>query len=375
MAAGRRAVLRILVFNPSYPPVPCGVGDYVWGLAEALTRAGHDVTVITAAGATNASQGPPRVLPLLRNWDVIEFLRAWRHFARPWPQIVVSGFPAVVTTSRSRLLYLVPGLAKLTLRRPRTVYVVHEFIRTGDTERRRLRLALSTADRIIAVTEAERDAIVTRYSSTASRTIVRHNPPTIPIARWDTTADRSLRDSLALAGRPLIAYFGFLWSAAKGFEDLLEAIASRDVGLVVTGSLDPVHHPYHAHLVTEIERLGVADRIRWLGFLADDDVARLLRAADIVALPYRGGAQSGYTSLIASLINGAAVITTRGPETPPWLEDERTALLVDPCDPPGLAAAIDRLLADARLATSLRKHACQLAFGWEELVEAVANDG
>src|SRR3954465_3626219 len=87
--------LRILVFNPSYPPVACGVGDYNRGLAAALVRAGHDVTVITAAQIPAEEGGPVRVLALLGNWDVGSFLRAWRQFARPRPDLVVSGFPAV----------------------------------------------------------------------------------------------------------------------------------------------------------------------------------------------------------------------------------------------------------------------------------------
>src|SRR5438046_2422076 len=82
--------LRILVFTPSYPPVACGVGDYTRGLAAALTRGGHDVTVITGVATTTKAERPVRVLPLLRNWDVSAFLRAWPRFARPRPDLVVS---------------------------------------------------------------------------------------------------------------------------------------------------------------------------------------------------------------------------------------------------------------------------------------------
>ncbi len=75
--------------------------------------------------------------------------------------------------------------------------------------------------------------------------------------------------------------------------------------------------------------------MRWLGFLDEVAVGRLLRVADAVALPFRGGAESGYTSLLEAAVNGAAVITTRGPQNPPWLVDGETALLVDAGDPAG----------------------------------------
>jgi glycosyltransferase involved in cell wall biosynthesis len=363
--------LRILVFNPSYPPVACGVGNYTRGLAEALVRAGHDVTVVTGPSSPAVDKGL-RVLPLLREWDIGAFLRAWRRFSRPRPDVVVSNFPSVVEGRYSRLLYLLPRLAKLTLRRPRTIFVVHEFIRTGDVERRRLRLALSAADRIVAVTEAERDAIVALYPSVAARTIVRHNPPTTPVAALDPQADARMRATLGPRERPVIGYIGLLGAATKGFEELLEALGQTNALLVATGSLDPAN-AYHVHVASQIERLGLGERVRWLGFISDEEAGRMLRVVDAVVLPYRGGAESGYTSMLAALVNGAAVITTRGRQNPPWLTDGETALLVEPEDSPALASAIERLLSDERLAAQLRAGARGLSFGWEALVEAVSS--
>jgi glycosyltransferase involved in cell wall biosynthesis len=363
--------MRILVFNPSYPPVACGVGAYARGLATALARAGHDVTVITGAASTNTVDGSPRVLPPLRDWGVRAFLRAWPRFARPRPDVVVSCYPAVVVKgSYVRLLYLVPGLAKALLWRPRTIFIVHEFIRADETEQRLLGLALRAADRIVAVTEAERDAIVARYAWAAARTVVRHNPTTIPVAADDPQADARMRAALGPPERTLIGFIGLLWAAAKGFEELLEALARTDAVLVATGSLDPAN-AYHAHVAAQVERLGLGERVRWLGFLSDDEAGRLLRVVDAVVLPYRGGAESGYTSMLAALVNGAAVITTRGPQNPAWLRDGETALLVDPEDPAALAGAIDRLLTDDRLAARVRAGARGLSFGWDEIVEAV----
>ena len=362
--------MRILIFNPSYPPVACGVGDYTRGLAVALVGAGHDVTVVTGATSTPTADGPPRVLPLLSTWGVGAFIRAWPRFARARPDIVVSGFPAVVSGSYSRLLYLAPGLAKATLRRPMTIFIVHEFIRTGEAERRHLRLALRAADLIIAVTEAERDAIAARYPWSAARTIVRHNPPTIPTAAEDPAADARTRASFAPPERPVIGFVGLLSAPAKGFEELLEALARTDALLVATGSLDPAN-AYHQHVAAEIQRLELDERVRWLGFVSDEQAGRLLRAVDAVVLPYRGGAESGYTSMLAALVNGAAVITTRGPQNPAWLRDGETALLVEPEDPAALASAIERLLNDEHLAARLRRGAFSLPFGWEEIVGAV----
>jgi glycosyltransferase involved in cell wall biosynthesis len=361
--------MRILVLNPSYPPVACGVGAYTRGLATALVQAGHDVTVITCVASTPFADGPPRVLPLLREWGLVAFLRAWPRFPRPRPDLVVSCYPAAFEGSHS-VLYLAPGLAKTLLGRPRTVFILHEFVRSGGIEQCLLRLPLWAADRIVAVTEAERDAVVARYPSLAARTVVRHNPPTISVAADDPEADARMREAFAPHERPLIGYIGLLWGAPKGFEDLLEALVETDALLVATGSLDPAN-AYHEQIASLIERLGLNGRVRWLGFVGDEEAARLLRVVDAVVLPYRGGAESGYTSMLAALVNGGAVITTRGPQTPSWLQDGETALLVDREDPVALAKAMTRLLTDDRLATHIRAQARSLSFGWDEIVEAV----
>jgi glycosyltransferase involved in cell wall biosynthesis len=361
--------LRIFILNPSYPPVACGVGAYTRGLATALVRAGHDVTVITCAASTSAVDGPPRVLPLLSEWGFVAFLRAWPRFPKPRPDLVVSCYPAAFEGSHSAL-YLAPGLAKALLGRPRTVFILHEFVRSGGIEQRLLRLPLWAADRIVAVTEAERDAVVARYPSVAPRMVVRHNPPTIPAVPIDADADARTRVALASGMRPVIGYIGLLWGPPKGFEDLLEALAQTDALLVATGSLDPAN-AYHGQIAKLIERLGLEERVRWLGFVSDEEAARLLRVVDAVVLPYRGGAESGYTSLLAALVNGGAVVTTRGPQNPPWLQDGETALLVDREDPAALATAITDLLTNERLATHIRAQARALSFGWDEIVEAV----
>ncbi|MHB8491054.1 MAG: glycosyltransferase family 4 protein [Solirubrobacteraceae bacterium] len=365
--------MRILIFNPSYPPVACGVGAYTRGLAEALVRAGHEVTVITSARSTTMEEGPPRVVPLLEQWHMRAFLRALPRLARLRPDLVVSCYPAACDGAHSGL-YLVPGLAKALLGWRRTIFIVHEFIRAGGIDQRLLLLPMLAANRIVAVTEAERDAIVERYPFLAARTVVRHNPPTMPVAPVDPGEDARIRERFAPPGRFVIGFIGLLWVANKGFEELLEALARVDAVLVATGSLDPAN-PYHAHVAAEIERLGLTDRVHWLGFVTDEEAGRTLRVVDAVVLPYRGGAESGYTSLLAALVNGAAVITTRGQQNPPWLRHGETALLVDAQDPAALASAIDLVLTDDGLAARLRAGARDLSFGWDELVEAVTTEG
>ena len=136
--------------TPPIRPCACGVGDYTRGLAVALVGAGHDVTVVTGATSTPSADGPPRVLPLLRTWGIGAFLRAWPRFARPRPDHRRLGLPR--GRLRQLLAALVSGSRAWRRRRSgrrRAIFIVHEFIRTGETERHQLqaRAACSGPDR------------------------------------------------------------------------------------------------------------------------------------------------------------------------------------------------------------------------------------
>ena len=311
------------------------------------------------------------MLPLLRDGERSgRFCALGRALSGTSGVLVVSGFPTIVEGDYARMLYLFPGMAKALLGWPRTTFVVHEFVDLQETERRWLVVALKAADRIIAVSEAERDALLARYPWAASRTVVRHNAPKTSVATHDPAADARMRETLASHGHPVIAFFGHIMGPKKGFDELLQALARIDATLVATGSLD-TSDPYMAY-VRGSDRAARPRRARTLAWVSGArGVGRVLRVADAVVLPYHGGAKSGYTSLLAALVNGAAVITTRGPENPPWLRNGETALLVDSVDPATLASAIERMLEGA----STSRRVCgleraSLEFGWDEIVEA-----
>ena len=361
--------MRILVFNPSLPPLPCGIGQYTARTAGALSAAGHDVTVVTSAALAGAPTPGPRVrvVPALRDWAALDYARAWRRFSRPRPDLVVSGYPSVIPGSKARLLYLLPGLAKLTLGRPRTVFVVHEFERTGRVAQRLLALALRAADDVVCVTDGERDAVVARHPFAAGRARVVQNGSSIDAVPADPVAAAALRRRIA-GDRPLVVFAGRLSSADKGLEELVEAVAGTGAVLAASGTLDRADAAHRA-VAARIKHHGMRDRVRWLGDLGDGEMGRLLQAADAVAVPFRGGAESGYTSLLAPLVAGAAVVTTRGPRTPGWLRDGENALLVAPSDAAALGVALRRVLGDPTLAERLRAGGCALRplFGWERV--------
>lgn len=125
---------------------------------------------------------------------------------------------------------------------------------------------------------------------------------------------------------------------SKGFDTLLDAVAKTpDVYLWLAGDGD-----LDADLRAQAERLGVADRVRFLGWR--DDQAALLAACNVCVVPSRHEPLSNVVLEAWSL--GVPVLATAS-EGPSWLiQDGENGLLVPVDDDTALAGALDALRSD-----------------------------
>ncbi len=147
----------------------------------------------------------------------------------------------------------------------------------------------------------------------------------------------------ALDGRRLLLSFGYV-RPYKGVEDAIHAMAHvrADAVLAVVGECWDDDAPYRA----AIAAAGVDERVRLdLRFVGNDELPALFGAADAVVLPYRAASQSGVAALALGFER--PVVATAVGGLPELVDDGATGALVPPRDPPALAAAIDRVLADA----------------------------
>ena len=129
--------------------------------------------------------------------------------------------------------------------------------------------------------------------------------------------------------------------------------------------------PLRAALEAEAERLGLAERVRFLGVRRDRDT--LFAAMDVFALPSRWEGLS--LALVEAMGAARAVVATRVGGNPEVLTHGETGLLVPPDDQPAFADALDGLLADADRRRALGARAADEArrrFGIDEHVEQLA---
>ena len=180
--------------------------------------------------------------------------------------------------------------------------------------------------------------------------------------------DGPFEDPFAGVGRPRVLFVGRL-APQKGVRNLVAAAGlledmSAQVLLVGDG-------PERPALEREAERIGLGDRLHFLGFVAHDRLPAVLAHADLLVLP------SLYeelgTVLLEAMQAGLPIVASKTGGIPDVIEDGVNGLLVPPGNPEALAHAIDRLLADRDLAYRLSEGARERGkdYDWEVLAERV----
>ena len=280
----------------------------------------------------------------------VHFIRLWR-LGVPLPMEWLAGRAAV---------YYSPDFILPPLTGGRALVTVHDltFLRVPDAADPRLAAFLTAA---VPRAVARADHILADSAHTRrDLSELLHVPPDKVSVVYPGVAPRFRRvdDPAALAAvrarygldGPFILGLGTL-EPRKNLARLIEAfarLAARGLphSLVLAGGRGWLYDPIFA----QVERLGVKERVRFLGYVADDDLPALYSLADAFAFPslYEG---FGLPPLEA-LACGTPTVVSNTSSLPEVVGD--AALQVDPTDVDALAEALVRLVTDAALRGRLR---------------------
>jgi glycogen synthase len=169
-----------------------------------------------------------------------------------------------------------------------------------------------------------------------------------------------------LPPRPRVLFLGRL-HVQKGVDVLVRAVAGLPgVQLVLAGD-----GPERAALRRLVRRLGVGDRVRFLGFVPRAQVPALLHAADVLALPSRY--EELGTAVIEGMRAGVPVVAADTGGVSSTITHGVTGLLVPSGEPEALAAALRQVLTDRALAARLVEAGRERSRGysWEVLGDRV----
>ncbi|GAA1223084.1 glycosyltransferase family 4 protein [Prauserella halophila] len=390
--------MRVLLLSWEYPPVVVGgLARHVHALARHLVADGHDVTVLCRhVAGTDAGTHPTshevvdgvRVVRVAEDPMHLTFERdlvAWtlsmgHAMARAGHALLGTWRPDVVHAHDWLVTQPAIGLAEAAgVPLVGTIHATEAGRHSGWLSHPLNQQVHSAewwlanrSDALITCSHAMRREVAQLFDLDAQTISVIHNG--IEERGWQVPAEEvaTARERHSPDGAPLLLYFGRLeWE--KGVQDLLGAlpeVRERHPGtrLVVAGI-----GRHHDDLVEQAHTLGMAEAVDFVGHLPDLRLRAVLAAADAVVLPSRYE-PFGIVALEAAAARRPLVASTAGGLGEVVIDGE-TGLAFVPGDVPGIANAVDAVLADTG-AAERRAHAAQsrLAadFDWAHIATSTA---
>ena len=294
----RRIALAVFRLTPAG-----GLEQHALRLAEILTRRGCQVTMITTRPPATAPPGVVIELVAARGSTNHGRLAAFAddaarsvagRFERTVALHAIPGFDAIFCADPSRAALTGP---RRWLPRYRTY---------AELERRALAVG---AGPVLMLSSAQLSAFAANHPGARSR--LRLLPPTVDRLRADPAAatpaaNGGARRALALDAGPVWLWLG-LQPRTKGLDRMLQALPAASSARLLVCGLDPASRG-GADALRLATRLGVEDRVKWLGFVSDPALGEAMAAADLLAHPSRADVTG--TVILEALASGLPVVTT-----------------------------------------------------------------
>ena len=334
-------------------PVLGGISEHVHFLSRELVALGHEVTVVTGNARSAASlrtidrdaerdygyvtRRIGRAVPLPMNGSIARST----FLAMPWATMRRELLGADVVHAQGLIGPVLPLLAAAVSEAPVTVGTFHTYVEGGrhwgyHLAGGYLNRVLGRLDRRIAVSDACVDGLTGAFPG-------RYDviPNGVDCERFHPMAP----DTPAPAGPPRILFVGRL-EPRNALSDLLRAAATvarsgREFVIQVAG--DGPTRGVNERLA---KRLGIADRIEWLG-LIHDDLPERYRQATMLAAPCT--LASFGVILIEALASGTPIVCADNVGFRRVIRDGAPGRFVPMRDPDALAAAIADVLDDGAL--------------------------
>lgn len=357
--------LRVGIDASALPPERTGVANYLYGLLRGLARVDSDSQYVVFAQPGHIAR-----LSIDRPNFVFEAVDLPQRGLRlAWEQVTlprrVSAHGLDVLHSPHYTMPLSHPAASVVTFCDMT-FILHPELH--ETLKRiffpaMMRWSARHADRLITISESTRHDLVRLWGIAPERVTavplaagVEYQPPS-PGAIASACAQYGVR-----AGS-YVLYVGVL-EPRKNVDGLVAAFGRvaavvPGMDLVIAGKRGWMYD----RIFAQVEALGLADRVRFIGYVAQEHLPGLYGGARLFVYPSR---YEGFgLPVLEAMHCGVPVITTDVSAMPEVAGDG--ALLVGPDDIPGLADAILRVLGDPSFADGLARRGRERAagFSWE----------
>ena len=365
--------MKILHIYKDYFPVEGGIENHIKFLAETQASLGHDVSVLVTSRdkRTHVEQiNGVRVLFASRLATLSSTpvsLSMFRLLGRERPDIAHLQFPY----PWGEVANFISGRARKTVLTYQSDIVRQKYLKTVYTPL--MNRVLARVDAIIATSPnyIASSPVLQRFKDKSIAVPMGINPA--PFLNVPTSIAKESRERLlrgAPMDTPLLLFVGAL-RYYKGLGYLLQAMPSiPKVHLAIIGQ-GPMEREWKALTQT----LGIGERVNFVGGVANPELAPYYAACDLFTFPSSERSEAFGLVQLEALASAKPVVTTElSTGTSFVTQHEVTGLVVPPRDPPALAEAITRLLADEPLRLKMGAAARQRVlaeFTLDKMIERV----
>lgn len=226
-------------------------------------------------------------------------------------------------------------------------------------------------DRIFTVSRTSAKLIQDCYGVSANRISLTPNAVDDKYRILPASEARAAAERIVGGGRFVLHLSNFSerknpWTLLAGWGRLASQSAFRDLTFVIVGN------GWRGNSAVEraIKENGLADRVRLTGFIEEEDIPRLMNAAEIFVFP---SLSEGFgMPNLEAMACGCPVITSDAFAIPEVVADA-AIILRNKRDPQELANEMTRILCDRALSEDLRRRGLQRAqnFRWDQSASAL----
>ena len=355
--------MRALLLASEFPPGPGGIGTHAWELARGLASNDWSITVLAPQDyvddeeASHFGSSQPFDLVRAEAGRLARLRQARRVLRSVDPRIVVASGASAVW-SASTFGDTVPRVA-----------IGHgsEFTAGPYWRRALTRRSFASMDAVVCVSDHTERVMLDAGIVPGRRAVIPNGADEARFAPQGSELVERLRQRLGVDGSPLLLTVGHV-SPRKGQDIVIRALPRLletwpDLGYLIAGL--PTMELEYSALAT---RLGVEDRVRFLGSVASEDLPALYSLADLFVLVSRtvGGDFEGYGIVVVeAALCGRASVVSRGSGLEEAIVEGETGVVVAPeqpgsdrgGDPPTARGRRDEAPPRSRSATACRERA------------------
>ncbi|OPZ58646.1 MAG: putative glycosyltransferase EpsD [Deltaproteobacteria bacterium ADurb.Bin510] len=254
--------------------------------------------------------------------------------------------------SRKYLFFRLAGLCGVnTVIHWHAASFMEQYPKLSGFWRRRIKRMLTAAGQVVCLSESWRDDLL-KLAPAACVTVL-PNAVRLPLLNDGRRPTTALR----------LTFLGLI-GPRKGIWDLLESLKRlREAGFAVRLSVGG--NGEVEKLAAEIERLGLAEAVDYLGWISAEERDRLLRVTDVYVLPSYG--EGLPMSVLEAMSYAIPVVATTVGGLPELIVDGVNGFLVEPGDVDALTARLAELTLDASLRQDMGRSARQTVEAGYEL--------